>query len=129
MSSTELPAVAGPVQRGVRPFAWALTHRDGRVTLHQAAEHATAYRDTCIAETPLYAMPTEFAEFEVTDSDGLPQAICSGPRAQAFQEALHCAQQYEKDGPVTMCEVLRVPIGRLPANVGANLRVACGPSS
>ena len=37
------------------PVAWALTHRDGRVTLHPASEYAVAYRDTCVAETPLYA--------------------------------------------------------------------------
>ena len=105
------PAVVGQVNRHVRPFAWALTHRDGRVTLHHAAEYATAYRDTCISETPLYAMPADVAEFEVQDADGMVQAVAGGPRAEAFREALHYARQYEQDGPVTMWEVLRVQLG------------------
>ena len=109
---TTMPAAdAGPVDCQVRPFAWALTHRDGRVTLHPAAEYATAYRDTCIAEVPLYAIPADVAEFEVQDADGMVQAVAGGPRAEAFREALHYARQYEQDGPVTMWEVLRVPIG------------------
>jgi cyanate lyase len=49
------------------PGAWALTHRDGRVTLHLAAEYATAYRDTCVSEAPLYtkaALDLKNAEIE-----------------------------------------------------------------
>ena len=43
----------------IKPFAWALTHRDGSVTLHLASEYATAYRDTCVKETPLYVHETD----------------------------------------------------------------------
>lgn len=109
--ATDGAAVGSQVDRQVRPFAWALTHRDGRVTLHTADEYAIAYRDTCVAETPLYTMPEKVAEFEVQDSDGMVQAVASGPRAAAFNEAMNYARQYEQDGPVTIWEVLRVQLG------------------
>ena len=52
--TNQTEAVGSPVERPVRPLAWALTHRDGRVTLHHDADYATAYRDTCVGEVPLY---------------------------------------------------------------------------
>lgn len=70
------------LERVVRPLAWALTHRDGRVTLHLDAEYATAYRDTCVKETPLYA-PQEEAEFTVLagDEDGDELDFVAGSRS------------------------------------------------
>lgn len=102
------------LERVVRPLAWALTHRDGRVTLHLDAEYATAYRDTCVKETPLYA-PQEEAEFTVLagdeDGDELDFVAGSvGPRQQALREALHYAQQYARDGRVEVHELIRIPL-------------------
>lgn len=115
----ERQASAGQVERPVRPLAWALTHTDGRVTLHLDTDYATAYRDTCVKETPLYA-PQEEADFTVLagDEDGDELdfvAGSSGPRQQALREALHYAQQYARDGRVEVHELIRIPLLVLPA--------------
>lgn len=103
-----------PLQRGVRPLAWALTHKDGRVTLHLDAEYATAYRDTCVKETPLFA-PQDEAEFTVLagDEDGDELdfvAGSAGPREQALREALNYAHKYARDGRVEVHELIRIPL-------------------
>jgi hypothetical protein len=51
---TENSAGVGPVERGVRPRALLLAHKDGRETLHPISEYAVAYRDTAVSETLLY---------------------------------------------------------------------------
>ena len=53
---------------------------------------------------------TDYAEFEVWSGadDGLELAAgASGPREKAWREALHYADVYAQDGPVSICEVTR----------------------
>lgn len=56
----------------------------------------------------------EEAEYEIWQDD-MPVAGASGPRDRAFAEAMHYAQVYGQDGPVSVCEVVRLPVPLPPA--------------
>jgi hypothetical protein len=125
-------AGASPVECRVRPRAWLrepkVQRHIGRhlvrgvsVTEPTAEEREFADLDGDVL-VPLYAMPTDWALFEVVNIDGLTEASTEGPRDTAFAEAMHYAAQYGQDGAVTVFEVLRVPLLVLP---GPNVEPTC----
>lgn len=71
-----------------------------------------AKEQACAAITAFQAeaWQGEETEFEVWQ-DGMPVAGSSGPRERALAEAMHYAQVYGQDGPVSVCEVVRLSIG------------------
>ena len=128
---TEQAAVAGPVERGVRARAWLL---EPKVQRHP---HKPIQRGCYTAEpgpeqracadldgdryVALYALPSDWALFEVVNIDGITEAATEGPRDGALNEAMHYAAQYGQDSAVTVFEVLRVPLLVIPGpNVRAN---------
>lgn len=94
----QVPAADGaPVERGVRPRALLLAHKDGRETLHPMREYAVAYRDTAVSEALLYdqaaiaAALDEQRERFAKVCEGLFSPAHSG-YGEGYNEALHdCA--------------------------------------
>ena len=97
-------AGASPVDQPVRPRAW--YQERGDEVLTECPESWGRADEPWI---PLYALPTEWALFEVVNLDGMTEASTEGPRETALAEAMHYAYQYGQDGTVTVFEVLRVP--------------------
>jgi len=114
------PAVVGRLERGVRPRAWLLEPKEQRHP-HKPIQRGCYTEEPSkeqqqIADldgdryVPMYALPADWALFEVVNLDGMTEAATEGPREAALANAMHYASQYWQDGTVTVFEVLRVPL-------------------
>ena len=105
-----------PNDRIVEAVATAIENEIDKVELVSAAPHVIcALRANRIARAAITAYQAEAWQGEETEfevwQDGMPVAGSSGPRERALAEAMHYAQVYGQDGPVSVCEVVRLSIG------------------
>ena len=104
------------LSEGLGPAAWMVTHRGPNAPepwptrVDSEAGKCALAQPNAYTVTPLYALPADWALFEVVNVDGLTEASTEGPRKTALAEAMHYAHQYGQDGTVTVFEVLRVPL-------------------